>query len=122
MPDEINETTIPENSILESVKQDLGASEWDNAFDSSLVRYINSVFTILNQLGVGPETGFSITGPNETWDDYETMGADIEAVRSYLSKKVRIMFDPSASSFVNDTDKAICSELEWRLNVAVDPG
>lgn len=122
MPDEIDVTTIPENSILESVKKDLGASEWDDAFDDSLIRYINSVFMILNQLGVGPDTGFSITGPDETWDDYETMGADVGAVRSYVSKKVRIMFDPSQSSFVNDSDKAICNEFEWRLNVAVDPG
>jgi hypothetical protein len=122
MPEENEEKVIPENSILESVKKDLGASEWDDAFDDSLIRCINSVFMILSQLGVGPYTGFSIDGPEDTWDDYETMGADVGAVKSYLSKKVKIMFDPSQSSFVNESDKAICNEFEWRLNVAVDPG
>lgn len=126
MPDESQETMpealLPTNSILESVKQDIGASEWDEAFDQSLIRYINSAFMILNQIGVGPDTGFSITGKDETWDDYETMGADVGAVKSYVSKRVRMMFDPAASSFVNESDKALCNELEWRLNVAVDPG
>lgn len=110
-----------ESSILESVKQDIGAAEWDDAFDSTLVREINTAFMILTQLGVGPAAGFLITGPNETWDEYDTNGADVEGVKSYVSKKVKLSFDPSQSSFVNESDKAIAAELEWRLNVAVDP-
>lgn len=108
-------------SILESVKDDLGASEWDDAFDNSLIRYINTVFMVLNQIGVGPSTGFKITGSSETWDDYETFGADIEGVKTYVSTRVRLMFDKAQSSFANDADQAIINELEWRLNVAVDP-
>lgn len=111
-----------DDSILESVKADIGAMEWDNAFDGQLIRDINAVFMILNQLGVGPTAGFQIASSAETWDDYETNGADVGAVRTYVSKKVKLMFDPASSSFVNDSDKQICSELEWRLNVAVDPG
>lgn len=111
-----------ENSILESVKKDIGASEWDDAFDDTLVRDINTVFMILNQLGVGPTSGFMITGPKETWDEYDTNGADVEGVKTYVYKKVKLMFDPSSSSFVNESDKVICDELEWRLNVAVDHG
>lgn len=120
MPEETEEKTIPEGSILDSVKKDLGASEWDDAFDSTLIRDINTVFMILNQLGVGPVMAFKITGYDETWDDFETMGADIEGVKSYLYKRVKLMFDPSTSSFVNESEKALCDELEWRLNVASD--
>lgn len=108
-------------SILESVKQDLGASEWDDAFDKTLVREINTAFMVLTQLGVGPSAGFLITGPDETWDDYDVNGADIEGVKTYVYKKVKLSFDPSQSSFVNESDKDIVAELEWRLNVAVDP-
>lgn len=108
-------------SILESVKEDIGVSEWDDAFDGTLVRDINSVFMILNQLGVGPSESFKITGPSEVWDDFNSSEENIEAVRTYVSKKVKLMFDPAQSSFVNESDKEICSELEWRLNVAVDP-
>lgn len=114
---------MPENnSILNSVKQDLGASEWDDAYDATLIREINTAFMVLSQLGCGPVNGFMITGPNETWDEYDTLGADIEGVKSYVSKKVKLAFDPSQSSYVNQADKDIVSELEWRLNVAVDPG
>ena len=115
------------NSILESVKQDLGVSEWDDAFDDTLIRCINSVFMILTQLGLGPESGYKITSKNNTWDEYDANGYDtdainVEGIRTYIYKKVKLMFDPAQSSFVNESDKAICSELEWRLNVAVDPG
>lgn len=111
-----------DQSILESVKKDIGASEWDDAFDDTLIRHINSVFMILNQLGVGPSGGYKITSKDDTWDEYDTNGLDVEAIKTYVYKKVKIMFDPSQSSFVNESDKAICNEFEWRLNVAVDPG
>lgn len=109
------------NSILESVKADIGASEWDTAFDATIIREINTAFMILTQLGVGPETGFYIDGPEDTWGQYETGDVDIEGVKSYVVKKVKLSFDPSQSSFVNESDKEIVRELEWRLNVAVDP-
>lgn len=109
-------------SILESVKQDLGASEWDDAFDGTLIRHINSAFMVLTQLGVGPSSGFKISSKEDTWDDFETNGLDVEGVKSYVYKKVKLMFDPSSSSITNEADKEICDELEWRLNVAADPG
>ena len=109
-------------SILESVKQDLGASEWDDAFDNTLIRNINTAFMVLTQLGVGPSSGFKITSKEDTWDDFETNGLDVEGVKSYIYKKVKLMFDPSSSSITNEADKTICDELEWRLNVAADPG
>ena len=108
------------NSILESVKKDIGAAEWDTAFDSTLIRDINTVFMILGQLGVGSE--FTITGPEETWQDYPYNGSDLEGVKTYVFKRVKLMFDPSQSTALNEADKAICDELEWRLNIAVDPG
>ena len=49
-------------SILDTIKKLLGGSENDNHFDTDLIIHINSVFMILNQLGVGPEKGFSIKG------------------------------------------------------------
>ena len=84
--------------------------------------YINTAIMVLSQLGVGPGGGYAISGKDDVWEDYINEGDDIEGVRSYISKKVKIMFDPASSSFVNESDKAICDELEWRLNVAVDPG
>jgi len=36
--------------------------------------------------------------------------------------KVKMVFDPPSSSFVMKAMEDSCKELEWRLNVAVDPG
>ena len=45
----------------------------------------------------------------------------MEMVKTYVSKKTRLIFDPPTSSSVMEALKGIISELEWRLNVSVDP-
>lgn len=56
-------------SILTSIKKLLGIAEDYNQFDQDLIMHINSVFSILNQLGVGPSEGFSISDSFAVWDD-----------------------------------------------------
>ena len=46
-------------SILTSIKKLLGIPEDYTAFDDQIIIHINSVFMILNQLGVGPKDGFT---------------------------------------------------------------
>ena len=57
-------------SILTSIKKLLGIDESYKHFDPDLIMHINSVFSILTQLGVGPPNGFSITGDTEKWDSF----------------------------------------------------
>ena len=45
------------DSILTSVKKMLGIAEEYEHFDADLLMHINSVFSILHQLGVGPADG-----------------------------------------------------------------
>ena len=47
------------DSVLTSVKKMLGITEDYTHFDADLIMHINTVFTILTQLGVGPAEGFS---------------------------------------------------------------
>lgn len=109
-------------SILLSVKKLLGISEDYTEFDSDLIIHINSVFMILNQLGVGPENGFTISDENATWDDFLAGNVQqLEAVKTYVYMKVRLMFDPPTNSSLVESMNQQVSELEWRLNVAVDP-
>ena len=108
------------DSILTSVKKMLGMTEEYAAFDSDIIMHINSVFMILNQMGVGPEAGFSIVDATATWSDFMDGGPSIEAVKSYVALKVRLLFDPPQSSTVMDAIKSQISELEWRLYVACD--
>jgi hypothetical protein len=109
------------DSILESVKKVLNVGPDDTDFDTDILMHINSVFSVLQQLGVGPETGFYIEDSKPTWADY--LGEDslhISMVRSYLTAKVRILFDPPVSSAVMESLNRICSEFEWRANVAAE--
>ena len=108
------------DSILTSIKKLLGITEEYDTFDNDLIMHINSVFTILHQLGVGPEKGFSIKDESDTWDEYITSKQNLEAVKTYVYLKVRLIFDPPQSSIVAEAIKQQISELEWRLNVDAD--
>lgn len=57
-------------SILTSIKKLLGIEEDYTHFDQDIIIHINSVFVVVNQLGVGPDKPYSITGKDETWEDF----------------------------------------------------
>lgn len=107
-------------SILISIKKMLGITKEYDHFDNDIIMHINSVFMILNQLGVGPSSGFTITGEYETWDTFLPEGQNLEAVKSYMYMKVRLLFDPPSSSIVMECMNRMISELEWRLKVEAE--
>lgn len=109
-------------SILTSIKKLLGIVEEYENFDADLIMHINSVFSILTQLGVGPSEGFSIEDEMAVWTDFIPEKSKLELVKSYMHLKVKLLFDPPLSSSVMEAMNRQISEFEWRLNVAVDPG
>ena len=109
------------DSILTSIKKLLGITEEYENFDQDIIMHINSAFMILNQLGVGPKSGFSINDTSSTWDEFIPESSNLEAVKTYVHLKVKLMFDPPLSSTVIEAIKSQINELEWRLNVSVDP-
>lgn len=116
MDPQVNSPKI--DSILESVKKILGLTKEYVSFDSDILIHINTVFSNLTQMGVGPKDGFSITGYDEVWDDYEMSNPlKTQQVQSYIALKVKSLFDPSANANVAAAmDKAI-AEMEYRLYV-----
>ena len=104
-------------SILTSIKLLLGITEDYDHYDPHIIMHINSVFTILKQLGVGPEKGFRIEDKTAKWSDYITENEDItyDSVKTYVYAKVRLIFDPPASSAHIQALKELISEFEWRL-------
>lgn len=110
------------DSILNSIKKLLGIAEEYEHFDSDIIIHINSVFMILNQIGVGPAEGFSIQDKTSTWEDFTKGELSVESVKTYVYLKVRLIFDPPSSSSVIESINRQISELEWRLSVSVDPG
>jgi len=109
-------------SILTSTKKMLGIDAGYTHFDADIIMHINSVFSILTQMGVGPANGFSITGESEQWSDFIPDCSDsFSFVKSYMNLKVRLLFDPPLSSAVIESINRQISEFEWRLFVAADP-
>ena len=109
------------DSILGSIKKLLGSTDEYGVFDKDLVMHINSVFFVLTQLGVGPEEGFSIQDETAVWEDFIPCGANLEALKTYVYLKVKMLFDPPLGSAVIESMNRQINEFEWRLNVAADP-
>lgn len=107
-------------SILTSVKKMLGIPKDYEHFDEDIIMHINSVFMILQQLGVGPARGFYIEDDLATWGDFLGDPTILQMVKTYMHHKVKLIFDPPASSAVMEAMKQIISECEWRLREAVE--
>jgi hypothetical protein len=104
-------------SILNSTKKVLGLAEDYTVFDQDVIVFINSAFSTLNQLGLGPVEGFWITGEDEEWDDYPVEPAALGMVRSYVFLKTRVLFDPPNLSYLATAMQQQIEEMEWRLNI-----
>lgn len=109
------------NSILLTVKKALGVDADCSDFDTDILIHLNSVLAVLQQLGVGPEDGYYIEDEAPSWEDYlGESHAYVAMVKSYIIAKVRLLFDPPVSSAVMESLNRICSEFEWRANVAAE--
>ena len=108
-------------SILTSIKKLLGIAEEYTQFDTDIIMHINSVFTTLTQLGVGPSEGFYIEDDSDYWSDFIEDLSKLHAVKTYMYLKVRLVFDPSSlgSATLAAYERQI-QELEWRLNVIAE--
>ena len=121
MGEPVNEApTVNSNSILDLVKKDLGIQPDDPSFDPNIIMHINTAFSILTQLGVGPKAGFSISDNTAVWTDYIN-DTRLEFVKSYVCKKTKQLFDPPSTGPMAEALNKVLNEMEWRINVAVDP-
>lgn len=104
------------DSILTSTKKMLGIEETDTAFDVDIITHINSIFSILNQLGIGPAAGFMIEDKEPVWSEFLADDLRLNSVKTYMYLRVRILFDPPATSFLVTSLNERVQELEWRIN------
>ena len=110
-----------DKSILTTIKELLGIEADYTHFDPVITTHINSIFSVLTQLGVGGGKSFSIDGDTQTWGDYLGDETRLEDIKSYIYLRVRILFDPPQTGIVMDATERQIKELEWRINVTVDP-
>ena len=108
-------------SILTSIKKLLGITEEYDHFDPDIIMCINTALSFLTQLGIGPSEGFVIEDDTSTWSDFIPDTAKLEAVKSYVHLKVKMLFDSTSlsSAYIESTNRLL-SEIEWRLMMAVE--
>ena len=107
-------------SILTSIKKLLGIAEEYTQFDTDIIIHINTVFMTLQQLGVGPDEGFSIIDSEAVWTDFMENSILLNSVKTYIYLKVKLLFDPPLSSSTIECFNKVIAELEWRMNSKVD--
>lgn len=103
-------------SILNSVKSALNIAVDDNAFDVDIIMFINGVMSDLNQLGVGPDSGFMITGADETWGTFLGNNPLLNNIKTYVFLAVRMLFDPPTTGYLVTAMKEQLQEHAWRIS------
>lgn len=107
------------DSILTSIKKLLGITEDDTSFDTDIIIHINSILMVLAQEGVINE-GFTISDKTDSWEDALEDQSNLEAVKTLVYLRVRLLFDPPNNSFVIQSMNEQIKEFEWRLYVWKD--
>ena len=110
-------------SILTSVKKNLGIPKDYTHFDADILTHINSTLAVLFQLGVGPQDkAVQIEDDSYTWDMLLDGNTDINFVQSEMYIRVKLLFDPPATTHVAQALKSALDELEWRAMIAAEEG
>ena len=108
------------DSIFNSVKKVVGLLGDDGSFDEDVLLHINSVVSTLRQLGLSIPADFYVRDDVQTWQNLLGEFRDLDLVKSYMTMKVRLMFDPPSSSFGLKSMEEMAKEYEWRINVLTD--
>lgn len=110
-------------SILACIKGLIGGiAEDEDHFDRDIIIQINTAFSILTQIGMGPSSGFVVTGDQEEWTDFIGDRQDLEMVKSYVHLKTKLVFDPPQAGYLIDAIKEQIKELEWRIAERAEGG
>lgn len=105
-----------EYSILKSVKKNLGLEPSYIVFDGEIIMHINTAFSTLSQLGLGPDGGYAIEDDASEWEEFIDTTTELSSVKTYVYLRVRLIFDPPTASYVLKSFEDQLKELEWRLN------
>lgn len=108
-----------EESILLSIKKLLGSSGI-TVFDVDIKIQINTAFSALYQMGIGPRDNqgktiaYEITDENNLWSEFITRPA-LNNVKTYIYLKVKSYFDPPQNqALISAIDRQL-HELEVRM-------
>ena len=100
-------------NILNTVKNLLGVP--DDCFDSDILININMVLPVLAQIGAVTDID-TVTGESK-WDELSSSTGIVNLLKTYITLRVRMIFDPPTNSSLMDAMQKKIDELEWRLNL-----
>ena len=105
------------NSILDDTKKLLGVHADDPSFDTDITLHINSVLSLLHQLGASPLESVSISDSTATWQMLLDNINGVNFMKSYVYLKVKSWFDPPVNANTMTALTEQINELEWRLSI-----
>ena len=104
-----------DSSILFDVREMCDVGRNVDSFDGQLIPLINSFLFRSAQAGVGKK-GFSIKDSTAKWTDFvEENSENFEALKNYISLRVKLIFDPPENSSLYAALKEEANELGWCL-------
>jgi hypothetical protein len=108
-----------EQSILKSTKKLLNVDPDDPSFDLDIITHINSAFSHLHQLGIGPTVGFQIEDDLSEWDDFLPSAPlyIVNMVKASIYLRVRLLFDPPTIQNVMAAAQQQLQEADVRLSI-----
>lgn len=103
------------DSILDTVKKACNMDPTYTAFDDDMIMYINGALADLDQIGVGPPGGLTITDNTAVWEDLYGTDPTHNNIQTYVCLRVRLVFDPPDSSYGITAMQAQIDRHEWRI-------
>lgn len=104
-----------DEKILSTIKDLLGIPQEIDTFDNSLLITINGSFGTLNQLGVGPSSGFVVKDSETLWSEFSVDPIVNQLAKPFVYLNTRLQFDPPANSFLVTSINDQIKELTFRL-------
>ena len=102
------------NTILQDVRIVCDVSDDCEDFDPQLISLTNDNFAKLADMGVGPQDGFFIASAEDMWDGFTDDRVLLQFVKTFVTKSVKLAFDPPANSIVKDSVSKEIEEAGWR--------
>lgn len=111
-----------EQSILISTKKILGIGPDDASFDLDVLAFINSAFSTLHQVGIGPVDGFVVEDEEAKWTDFIQGFPEfipyVGLIQTCIYLQVRVLFDPPTTSYLIGAMEKQLEEHIGRLSTA----
>lgn len=111
---------IPEETILESIRDYVGVQKETTAFDQELKLHINSTFATLFQIGVGKDKPYRLDTDSTWFDLFHEYDEELDLIKEYTFLKVKFLFDPPTNTSLLESLKSVINETEYRIELQVE--